>query len=111
MLSREESLNEVGPKLESIDMINAVSEAAGLAPFELTDFTGKEYLRDYIMDDGEERFTYKGSEDRIKSGKEYSLSRQSRWAHSILTTLPKVTGNSRMHMRPLLFALLSVWPD
>ena len=59
----------MGPKLESIDLINAVSEAACLAPLELTDFTGKEDLRDYILDDGEERFTYKGSEDRIKSVK------------------------------------------
>ena len=40
LLSRAESLHEgQGQNLESSDLINAVSEAAGLAPLALTDFT------------------------------------------------------------------------
>lgn len=50
LMSRAEALNELnGPNVESISLLNQVREAAGLDPLNVSDFSGKEDLRDYIL--------------------------------------------------------------
>lgn len=50
LLSLAEALNEInGPNQESIDLINEVRSRANANPVELSDFTDKSALRDYII--------------------------------------------------------------
>lgn len=50
LLSRAEALNELnGPNQESIDLINEVRQAAGVSLLQVSDFSGKEDLRDHIL--------------------------------------------------------------
>ncbi len=50
LMSRAEALNELnGPNAESIALLNQVREAAGLDPLNVSDFSSKDDLRDYIL--------------------------------------------------------------
>lgn len=50
LLSRAEALNELnGPNEESIGLINRVREVAGASSVNLSDFSSKELLRDFIL--------------------------------------------------------------
>ena len=50
LLSRAEALNELnGPNAESIELINSVREVAAASSINLSDFSSKEGLRDFIL--------------------------------------------------------------
>jgi hypothetical protein len=50
LLSRSEALNEInGPNLETVDLLNMVREAAGVANYQVADFANTLELRDAIL--------------------------------------------------------------
>jgi hypothetical protein len=70
LLARAEALNELnGPNDESIELINAVRERAGVSPLQSTQFT-KETLRDHIFKERlwEFYFEQKSRTDQIRQG-------------------------------------------
>ncbi|MBD3630024.1 RagB/SusD family nutrient uptake outer membrane protein [Cyclobacterium sp.] len=72
LLSRSEALNEInGPNQESIDLLNMVREAAGVSSFTINDFSGKENLRNFILDERGREFHTEAlrRQDLIRHGK------------------------------------------
>lgn len=71
LLSRAEALNELnGPNQESINLINRVRSRAGISEIELSDFSTKEELSNYILQEREWEFYHEGKrrEDLIRQG-------------------------------------------
>lgn len=78
LLSRAEALNELnGPNEESIQLINMVREAAGANAIYITDFSTKEGLRDFILDERGREFHTEGlrRQDLIRHGKFIKMAR------------------------------------
>jgi len=65
-------LNEInGPNQESVDLLNMIREAAGVSTFSVSDFPGKEDLRDLILDERGREFHTEAirRQDLIRHGK------------------------------------------
>ncbi|WP_300435551.1 RagB/SusD family nutrient uptake outer membrane protein [Christiangramia sp.] len=80
LLSRAEALNEIeGPNEESINLMNQVRQVAGLENLTLNDFSSKERLRNFILDERGREFHTEAlrRQDLIRHGKfiEYALDR------------------------------------
>ncbi len=72
LLSRAEALNELnGPVQEAIDLINEIRKRAGINLKLLSDFTTKDQLRDFILEERGREFFAEGHrrEDLIRMGK------------------------------------------
>lgn len=72
LLCRAEALNELnGPNAESISLINQVRQRAKVADIVLSNFTTKESLRDFILEERAREFFSEGlrREDLIRHGK------------------------------------------
>ncbi len=79
LLTRAEALNELqGPNQESITLINQVRGAAHANPIALNNFSTKEALRDYILDERGREFHSEGlrREDLIRHGKFISMAKE-----------------------------------
>lgn len=72
LLSKAEALNELnGPNAESITLINSIRNRAGITPVALSDFAGKDQLRDHIVKERGWEFYCEGlrRQDLIRTGK------------------------------------------
>lgn len=72
LLSRAEALNELnGPTQEAVDLVNEVRGRAKARLIDLADYTSKDQLRDFILDERAREFFGEGKrrEDLIRNGK------------------------------------------
>lgn len=95
LLMRAEALNELnGPNQESIDLINAVRQAANVHVIELIDFGSTEALRDFILDERGREFhsEFLRRQDLIRHGKFIEMARdrgKPAEAHHVLFPIPQ----------------------
>lgn len=95
ILARAEALNELnGPTQESIDLINEIRQRANAADIVLEDFSIKDNLRDFILEERAREFYSEGlrREDLIRQGKyiESANSRgKSAQPHHVLYPFPQ----------------------
>jgi len=108
LLSRAEALNEVnGPNAESISLINQIRLRAGVDEIQLNDFSSKDGLRDFILEERGREFYTEGlrREDLIRHGK-FISSAQSRGynaqPHQVLYPIPlqQLETNPNLEQNP-----------
>lgn len=108
LLSRAEALNElVGPSEEAISLINLIRQVAGVPPILLSDFNGKEELRDHILDERSwEFFTEElRRQDLIRHGKFIELANErgkSAFDYHVLFPIPQneIDRNPNLEQNP-----------
>jgi hypothetical protein len=108
LLSRAEALNELaGPSEEAISLINLVRQVAGVPPVLLSDFNGKEELRDHILDERSwEFFTEElRRQDLIRHGKFIELANErgkSAFDYHVLFPIPQneIDRNPNLEQNP-----------